>query len=53
MVLDFDVRGLADDGVNTMLTMGYWMQMEGSRDMDEYLFRMNSAARRSTEAPHG
>ncbi len=57
MILEFDVRGLADLGVNTMLTMGYWMQMEGSRDMGEYLSRMNSSARctadGTTETRHG
>ena len=44
MILDFDVRGLADEGVNAMLTMGYWMQLEGSRDMEKYLSRMRSPA---------
>ena len=45
MILEFDVRGLADEGVNTMLTMGYWMQLQGSGDMGEYLSRMKSIAR--------
>ena len=42
MVLNFDVKAMAAAGVSTMLTMGYWMQVEGSRDMDEYLRRMSS-----------
>lgn len=44
MVREFDVRGLADAGVSTMLTMGYWMQLESSHDMGRYLARMTAAA---------
>ena len=42
MVLKFDVKAMAALGVSTMLTMGYWMQVEGSRDMGEYLRRMRT-----------
>lgn len=41
MIRQFDVRGLTDRGVNTMLAMGFWMEVEGSSDIHEYLRRMN------------
>lgn len=43
MVREFDVRGLAAAGVNTMLTMGFWMMNEGSGSMSRYVKRMNGA----------
>lgn len=52
MVLRFDVRGLADRGINVMLLMGYWMELEGSRDLRGYVARMNQPAL-CGEASHG
>jgi Aromatic-ring-opening dioxygenase LigAB, LigA subunit len=40
MIKGFDLRGLADQGVNVMLLMGYWMELEGSRSLKTYLTRM-------------
>lgn len=42
MILAFDVRALADSGVNTMLTMGFWLELEGSHNLNGYLVRMNA-----------
>ena len=42
MVTALDVRGLADCGVNPMLTMGLWLEHEGSRNVDGYLVRMRA-----------
>ena len=41
MVQNFDVRGLADAGVNTMLTQGFWLELEESHAIEGYLRRMN------------
>ncbi|MCU1458392.1 MAG: extradiol ring-cleavage dioxygenase [Actinomycetia bacterium] len=42
-VVAFDVRGLVDLGVNPMLTMGYWLELEGSRSLGGYIKRMRAA----------
>jgi Aromatic-ring-opening dioxygenase LigAB, LigA subunit len=47
MIGDFDVRGLADAGVSTMLTMGFWTEVHTSRSVTEYLERMKASARSS------
>jgi len=52
MIREFDVRGLADEGVSTMLTMGYWMETEGSRNIDDYLKRMQSPPRIGRDEQH-
>jgi hypothetical protein len=44
MLAQFDVRGLSDMGVNPMLTMGFWMELEGSRSLPTYTIRMRDAA---------
>ncbi|WP_322012764.1 hypothetical protein [Paraburkholderia sp. J12] len=40
MVLDFDVLGLQQAGVNPMLTMGFWQELAPNRDMREYMARL-------------
>ena len=47
MVQTFDVAAMAALGVSPLLTMGYWMEAEGSRDLAAYLARMRGTA------PHG
>ena len=42
MIRRFDVQGLTDRGVSTMLAMSFWMELEGSSDLEEYLKRMNA-----------
>ncbi|HVX22788.1 MAG TPA: hypothetical protein VHB02_15675 [Acidimicrobiales bacterium] len=49
MLATFDVKGLVDKGVNPMLTMGYWLELEGSRSLGGYVARLRGAAR-SAEA---
>jgi hypothetical protein len=55
MLRAFDVRGLADHGVNVMLTMGFWVELEGSRDLSAYVARMKVPALTgsSAGASHG
>ncbi|MBS0416483.1 MAG: extradiol ring-cleavage dioxygenase [Proteobacteria bacterium] len=45
MVRAFDVRSLAAEGVSPLLTMGFWMEAQGSRDLQAYLGQMKGAAR--------
>lgn len=40
MVLDFDVHGLQQAGVNPMLTMGFWQELSPQRDMRAYMARL-------------
>lgn len=49
MVAEFDIAGLLGLGVNPMLTMGYWLELEGSRSLRGYVAR----ARSSTPVPGG
>jgi hypothetical protein len=37
-----DVHGLLKSGVNTMLTMGFWMELEGGSTLPEYLRRIRT-----------
>jgi hypothetical protein len=43
MILDFDVKGLQDIGVNSMLTMGYWIEMSPDRSMQTYNQKLGSS----------
>jgi hypothetical protein len=40
LVLDFDVLGLQQAGVNPMLTMGFWQELSPNRDMRVYMARL-------------
>jgi hypothetical protein len=40
MVLEFDVLGLQQAGVNPMLTMGFWQELSPQRDMRAYMSRL-------------
>ncbi|MFN3885696.1 MAG: hypothetical protein ACK4MG_01950 [Aquabacterium sp.] len=40
MLLNFDVRGLQDAGVNPMLTMGFWQELSPERGMRGYMQRL-------------
>ncbi|KUZ65941.1 extradiol ring-cleavage dioxygenase [Burkholderia ubonensis] len=40
MILSFDVKGLQEYGVNSMLTMGFWQELSPNRDMRAYLSRL-------------
>ena len=40
MVVNFDVLGLQNAGVNPMLTMGFWQELSPSRDMRSYMARL-------------
>ncbi|MEN2977511.1 hypothetical protein P7L78_01000 (plasmid) [Tistrella bauzanensis] len=49
LVREYDVRALADLGVNTMLTWGFWLQAgRGNRD---YLAAMNTPANTPAQEP--
>lgn len=45
-LFDFDVAELQRLGANPMLTMGYWMQLEPSHDLQAYIAALSSAATR-------
>lgn len=40
MLLDFDVLGLQNAGVNPMLTMGFWQELSPERNMRAYMQRL-------------
>lgn len=40
MVKTFDVAGLQGEGVNAMLTMGFWQMCEPSRSLASYMQRL-------------
>lgn len=40
MILSFDVKGLQEHGVNSMLTMGYWQELSPQRDMKAYMAKL-------------
>jgi len=48
MVLDFDVLGLQQAGVNPMLTMGFWQELSPSRDMRVYMERLRTVGEGET-----
>lgn len=43
MVLAFDVKGLQDQGVNPMLTMGFWQELSPDRSMKTYMAKLGGA----------
>lgn len=45
MVLNFDVKGLQDLGVNAMLTMGFWQEMSPNRSMRLYKERLGATGK--------
>jgi protocatechuate 4,5-dioxygenase alpha chain len=48
MVLDFDVAALQQLGVNPMLTMGFWQELEPTRDMTTYKRRLGATEQQSS-----
>ncbi|TCW78778.1 extradiol ring-cleavage dioxygenase [Burkholderia sp. SRS-46] len=40
MIVTFDVKGLQEAGVNSMLTMGFWQELSPQRDMRAYIARL-------------
>lgn len=44
MLLDFDIKGLQEVGVNPMLTMGFWQELSPQRDIREYMKRLRPLA---------
>ncbi|AMU04693.1 MULTISPECIES: extradiol ring-cleavage dioxygenase [Burkholderia] len=45
MIVSFDVKGLQEHGVNSMLTMGYWQELSPQRDMRTYMAKLRSVDR--------
>lgn len=43
MVLNFDVGGLQREGVNPMLTMGFWQELSPERSMAVYKRRLGAS----------
>lgn len=43
MVLNFDVKGLQEIGVNAMLTMGFWQEMSPNRSMRLYKEKLGAS----------
>lgn len=41
MLQEFDLRGMAERGVSTLLLMSAWMAVHGPATMKEYIARMN------------
>lgn len=40
MLMQFDVLGLQQAGVNPMLTMGFWQELSPERDMRAYMKKL-------------
>ncbi|WP_208449106.1 hypothetical protein [Burkholderia anthina] len=40
MIKSFDVKGMQEYGVNSMLTMGFWQELSPQRDMGAYMARL-------------
>lgn len=43
MVLNFDVQGMQQIGVNAMLTMGFWQEMAPNRSMRIYKEKLGAS----------
>lgn len=44
MILSFDVKKLQEMGVNSMLTMGYWIEMSPDKSMMTYNKKLGSTS---------
>lgn len=42
MILEFDVKGMQEVGVNPMLTLGYWIEMSPDRRVSSYNRKLGS-----------
>ena len=47
MILEFDVKGLQEVGVNPMLTLGYWIEMSPDRKVSTYNNKLGSTSEHS------
>ncbi|MDF3886226.1 hypothetical protein [Cupriavidus basilensis] len=50
MLMQFDVLGLQQAGVNPMLTMGFWQELSPERDMRAYMKKLRPVG--AAEALH-
>lgn len=47
MILEFDVKGMQEAGVNPMLTLGYWIEMSPDRQVSSYNRKLGSESAHS------